>query len=116
MPASVSLKAPILPAPGAQGRLKRAENLISSARKTTGAQRKSELRKAAREMEALFIQMLLKQMRATIPDSGTQDAGVGKGIYTSLIDMRLSVELAKHGGIGLSDMIYRNLEGLHAYK
>jgi len=115
MHASVSLPVPTPPSPTAQDRLRQAAQRIENARQTSGAQRKGELRKAAQEMEALFIQMLLKQMRATIPGSGTQDAGLGKGIYTSLFDMRLSVELAQHGGIGLSDMIYKHLEGLRAY-
>ncbi len=74
------------------------------------------LRKAAVELESLFIQQLLKEMRNTIPHSGLMENAPGKDIHTTLIDMQLSRQLAREGGIGLADMIYDSLKACGEYK
>lgn len=69
------------------------------------------LRQAATELESLFIHLLLKEMRATVPKSELTGSGAGRDIHTTLIDMQLSRKLAREGGIGLADMIFNNLKG-----
>lgn len=62
-----------------------------------------------REFESLFLNYLLKEMRATIPKSGLLDEGAAQQIYTSMFDEKLSQELAQHGGIGLAQIIQSSL-------
>ena len=77
----------------------------------TGKNDDQALRRAATELESLFIHLLLKEMRATVPESGLTGGGAGRDIHTTLIDMQLSRKLAREGGIGLADMIFNNLKG-----
>ncbi len=50
-------------------------------------------------------------MRATVPKTGYLDGGKSEEIYTSMLDARLSKELAAERGIGLAPMLYENLSG-----
>ncbi len=74
------------------------------------------LRRAAVELESLFIHQLLKEMRATVPHSGLTGSGAGREIHTTLIDMQLSRQLAREGGIGLAELIFNNLKAVGEYR
>jgi len=64
----------------------------------------------ARQFESLFVQQMLKSMR---------QAGLGEGLmdseqslfYRDMYDQQLSLHLAEHGGIGLADVIKRQMGG-----
>lgn len=66
------------------------------------------LRKVAGQFEALFIQMMLKSMR---------DAGLGEGLmdsehtktYQSMYDQQLAIDMSKKQGLGLAEMMVRQL-------
>jgi flagellar protein FlgJ len=66
------------------------------------------LREVAGQFEALFIQMMLKSMR---------DAGLGEGLldgehtrtYQAMFDKQISVDLGKRQGLGLAEMMVRQL-------
>jgi len=66
------------------------------------------LREVAGQFEALFIQMMLKSMR---------DANLGEGLldsqhsrtYQSMYDKQISIDLSKQQGLGLADMMVRQL-------
>lgn len=66
---------------------------------------KSEIRKAVKEMEALFAYQLIKAMRETT-NSFSNNKGFGNSVYTSLFDMELSRLLAERG-LGLQDALMR---------
>ena len=65
------------------------------------------VRKAAGQFEALFMQQLLKSMRAAMPKSGMLD-GPGSEMYTSLLDNQLSQAMSGAPG-GLADLIARQI-------
>ena len=68
----------------------------------------AKLREAVEGFEAIFIQKMWQQMRSTIPKSGmfkSREEKVWQGMY----DQELSVKMSKSGGIGLSDMLYKQL-------
>ena len=69
------------------------------------------LKKACNEMEALFIQQLLGEMRKTVEKSGLIDGGRSEEIYTTLMDGELAKEMARSGAMGLASMLYRSLGG-----
>jgi len=71
---------------------------------------KEELRKASQEFEAIFIQRMWEQMRETVPQDGYLHSDE-KEMYMSMFDEKVSVEMAKSGGIGLADMIFDQLSG-----
>jgi flagellar protein FlgJ len=69
------------------------------------------LRAVAGQFEALFVQSMLKSMRdASIGDPifGDND---GFGMYQEMLDKQLAVEMSTAKGIGLADMLVRQLGG-----
>ena len=73
------------------------------------------LRAVAGQFEALFIETLLKNARATSfgdsPFESSFDSGEGQEMYRGLLDRQLAVEMAAGRGIGLADMLVRQLGG-----
>ena len=74
------------------------------------------LKEAARGFEAIFISELLKVMRKSIGKSNLLGQGLGGEIYTSMFDENLAKVIASNGGLGLADIIVRNLENMHQSK
>ncbi|MGA8242430.1 MAG: rod-binding protein [Desulfobacterales bacterium] len=68
------------------------------------------LQEACSEFEALFINLLLKELRATVGKSGLMDGGRAEEVYTGMMDTEMARDLAAKGGIGLAAILYRQLE------
>lgn len=66
------------------------------------------LRVAAKQFEALFLQMVLKSMREATPSDGLLDNDQTK-LYQSLLDQQLAQNLAGRSGTGLADALVRQL-------
>lgn len=62
----------------------------------------------ASQFEALFIQQMIKAMRAASPGDPLMD-GAGVKMFRDMQDQQLASDMAKNGGIGLSDLILRQL-------
>lgn len=69
---------------------------------------KAALREAARQFEALFMQEVMKSLRAATLAAGTLD-NEGSRLGTDLLDQQFALQLAGQPG-GLSDAIVRQLE------
>jgi len=65
------------------------------------------LRKSAQQFEALFTQMMLKSMRDALP--GDSSLGSQGDMYQGMYDQQLSLSLAGGKGMGLADMLVRQL-------
>lgn len=66
-------------------------------------------RSAAQQFEALFVQMMLKDMRAAATVDPSQHSSY-TDFYQDMHDKQLSLMLAKQGGMGIADMIEKQLE------
>ena len=66
------------------------------------------IRAAARQFEALFINMVLKSMREATPKDGMFDSEQSR-MYLSLLDQQLAIQLSNSGGVGFADVIARQL-------
>ena len=66
------------------------------------------LRASAHEIESMFLQNLMKTMRQA---SGTKGplSGTGQRVYQEMMDEHLGRALSKGGGIGLADMLVRDV-------
>src|SRR5262249_18697745 len=74
------------------------------------AQDPSALRQVAQQFESLFARMMLKSMRKAIgtdPIFGSDQAQMYQGMF----DDQLSLELTRGHGLGLADMLMRQLRG-----
>ncbi len=81
--------------------------LTAKAQELSSSQK--ELKDTAEQFESLFIQQLLTQMRKTVPDSDLFGDRKAEKLFESMLDEQLSIEMARAGGIGLSDIIYRQM-------
>jgi flagellar protein FlgJ len=70
-----------------------------------------EMKKACQEFESIFLSMVYKQMKASIPKSGLIPKDAGAEIFESMLDEKLMEEAAKGRGIGLADTLYKQLSG-----
>lgn len=66
------------------------------------------VRATARQFEAVFLQMMLKSMRAASPQSGPFDSDQTR-FYQELLDAQLAQVMAAKGGTGLAAVIERQL-------
>jgi len=69
---------------------------------------KAQAKTVAAQFEALFIQQMIKTMRATTPGDPLMD-GSAVQMFRDMQDQQLASGMAKSGGIGLSDFILRQL-------
>lgn len=63
---------------------------------------------AARQFEALFLQMVLKSMRDATPSNGLTDSDQSR-MYQSLLDQQLAQNLTQQKGTGLAQVLIRQL-------
>lgn len=74
-----------------------------------------KIRAAAQQFEAVFLSYLYKTMRETVPDSPFADGGSqSQGMYEDMFTQSLGTSLAGNGasgqGLGLTEMLIKNLE------
>ena len=74
---------------------------------TPAAQR--QLRDTAQEVESLFLSQMLKTMRQASPNGRGLLSGQGQRVYQEMMDEQLGRALAKGGGIGLADLLVRDV-------
>ncbi|WP_050476024.1 flagellar assembly peptidoglycan hydrolase FlgJ [Herbaspirillum rhizosphaerae] len=82
-------------------------NSLNSLKSSAAAQSPESLKGAAKQFEALFLNMMLKSMRDATPQDGMFDSQQTK-MFTSMLDQQLSQNMAQRG-VGLADMLVRQL-------
>lgn len=68
-----------------------------------------DIKKGAKSFESYFVQTLLKEMKKGIKKEGQSDSGYGKGMYQSMFDEAIANNIAERGGIGLAEVLIKNL-------
>lgn len=74
----------------------------------TEGKKDEELMKAAQEFESIFMNMVMKSMRETVPESGLIDSSKSD-FYQGLLDEEYAKMSPKSSKNGLADMIYEHL-------
>jgi flagellar protein FlgJ len=70
-----------------------------------------ELKEATEQFEALLLNMMIREMRETVPESGLFPESMAKEIYTGMLDEKIADSMAERGGIGISRMLFDQLKG-----
>lgn len=70
----------------------------------------AKLREAAKEMEATFLGILLKQMRETLEPDGGLFPGDSGDVQGGLFDLYMSKHLADAGGVGMASALLRQMQ------
>lgn len=68
-----------------------------------------QLKEVCKEFESIFLNMMYKQMKATVVKSELIPQDSGRDIFESMLDDKLMEDASKGRGIGLSDVLYKQL-------
>ncbi|MBJ6801201.1 rod-binding protein [Geomonas propionica] len=79
------------------------------AQKSAREQNPEQIKKVAREFEAMFVSMMLKSMRDTVGKDTLTGGGKGEETFRSLLDQEYANAAVQGGGIGLAQTIEREL-------
>lgn len=71
---------------------------------------KEELEEVSRQFESLLLNMMIKEMRATVPESGLFPESMAKDIFTSMLDEQYADAMSENGGIGLQRLLVDQLQ------
>ncbi|WP_303785394.1 flagellar assembly peptidoglycan hydrolase FlgJ [Azovibrio restrictus] len=66
------------------------------------------LKSAAQEFEALFLQMMMKSMRATTSQDSLLDSDASR-FFTGMLDQQVALNLSRSGGLGLAELLEQQL-------
>ncbi|MCD5413753.1 MAG: rod-binding protein [Clostridiales bacterium] len=69
-----------------------------------------DLLEACKQFEAIFLNMMLQQMRSTVGTGGLTEKSQAREIFESMKDEKMTEEMAiDGGGIGLAKQLYQQL-------
>ncbi|WJV52174.1 flagellar assembly peptidoglycan hydrolase FlgJ [Prodigiosinella aquatilis] len=71
---------------------------------------KEGIRAVARQMEGVFVQMMMKSMRAALPQDGLFDNDQTR-MLTSIYDQQISQQVSSGKGLGLADLMVKQMSG-----
>jgi flagellar protein FlgJ len=70
-----------------------------------------KLMEACRNLEAVFVNMMFKQMQNTVQKTELTDGGFGEDIFSDMLLEKYSEEATKGTGLGLAQTMYKQLSG-----
>ena len=73
-----------------------------------GQDPQANLRPVARQVEGMFVQMMLKSMRETLPKDGLFSSDQTR-LYTSMYDQQIAQQMTAGRGLGLAEEMVRQL-------
>ena len=71
-----------------------------------------ELKALAQQFEGIFMNQLMKAMRATLPKEGMLSS-FSVDMYESMFDQEVAGEMSKGKGMGLADVLYMQLSRMN---
>ena len=71
--------------------------------------RQSKLYEQCQEFESIFVQMMLKEMRATVNKSDMLDGGYAEEIFEDMLYQERAKSMTQNAGFGLADQMYLEL-------
>ncbi|MFN0314229.1 MAG: rod-binding protein [Burkholderiales bacterium] len=71
------------------------------------------LKMAAQQFESLVLDIVFKSMRKTVSEGSLFD-NESTRLYTDMLDQEMSKKIASSGGLGLADMLLKQLQPLGA--
>lgn len=69
-----------------------------------------DLKRVSQQFESLLLHFMVREMRATVPESALFPPSMADQIYTGMLDEHLAQEMANNGGIGIARMIFNQLK------
>lgn len=72
----------------------------------------ADLQEASEQFESLMLHFMIREMRATVPESTLFPRSMAEDIFNGMLDETIAGEMAQNGGIGISRMIFEQLQGV----
>lgn len=94
---------PLPPVETAQARGRELESRVA------GARTKDQAREIADEFEKMFIAQMLQPMFAGLPTDGPFGGGAAEEMFRPLLLEEYAGAVARQGGTGISDAVYREI-------
>ena len=85
-----------------------AEPIMARAESTAASTPRRKV--ALQELEHYFLFMLLREMRKTVPPNALFGENQATQMYEEMLDDATSGELARGGGLGIADLIAKQLQ------
>ena len=79
-------------------------------------EREAKLQKACQGFEAIFINVILQEMRKSIPDDGLLPTSNATRTWQQLFDNQLAETLASRQEMGVAKMLYQQLQDVEVGK
>jgi len=67
------------------------------------------LKSACKNFEAIFVNILLKNMRNTVVEGGLIEKSHAREIFEGMLDEKIAEEVSKGQGIGIAKLMYEQL-------
>ena len=76
-----------------------------------GKKSPEDLKKVCQQFEAVLVHSMFKEMRNTVPDGGLIPRGQGEDMYREMLDWEIAQSMAKRDGLGIAEVLYRQIQG-----
>ncbi|POP41903.1 flagellar assembly peptidoglycan hydrolase FlgJ [Superficieibacter electus] len=81
---------------------------LNELKNKTGQDPQANLKPVARQVEGMFVQMMLKSMRDALPKDGLFGSDQTR-LYTSMYDQQIAQQMTAGKGLGLAEMMVKQL-------
>lgn len=68
-----------------------------------------QLKEACQGFESIFVNMMLSEMRKSVPKSDLMGTSFANDTFTQMLDEEISEAVSKGKGIGIADMMYKQI-------
>ncbi|TNE66541.1 MAG: hypothetical protein EP335_03465 [Alphaproteobacteria bacterium] len=75
----------------------------------TVAANHKKAREAAEQFEAVFLSQMLAPMFSTVETDSMMGGGPGEEVFRSMMVEEVGKQVARRGGIGIADQVYREI-------
>ena len=83
---------------------------------TDNARQNASARESADEFEALFLAQILNSMTSGLEIDGIFGGGQAEGVYRSMLNDEYAKSISRQGGVGIADVVYREILALQEVK
>ena len=78
-------------------------------REGMSAEERAAIQEAAEAFESYFLQIMLREMRRTIPENELIPKSQAERIFTEMLDEEMAKDMARAGGIGLAQVMVQQM-------
>ena len=71
-----------------------------------------QLKEVCREFEAIFVEQMMRSMKAGIPEGGFINKSTATKMFEEMLDQQFAREIAASGQLALGDTIYRQMASI----